>query len=161
MKRWKLGLFASLMMMGSTACQTTPLDESETTQLLEDVCSVPNPTFSPWDGSQPPNSGFGKILMMYAPVNGYSKVALVDYQNNTIPYARQVHVGKRAGFIAMASVDLTGYIVLGGGPPPPPDVIGPTLMAQARRYSLVRTQAAGDVAACGPMGGGGGPIKGF
>jgi hypothetical protein len=154
MKRWKLGVFA-MMVMGSTACQTTPL-ESEATQLLGDACTVPNPTFSAWNGSQPPASGNGKIYIMYAPVNGVSLVALVDYQNNTIPYARAVPVAKRATFIGFTQVELAGYIVVGGGPPPPPDVIGKLLMLEAQHYALVRGDAAAEAAACGGPNKGGG-----
>lgn len=159
MKRWKLGVFASLLL--ASACQTTPV-ETETTQFLGDPCTTPNPTFLPWDGSQPPIAGQGKVYIMYAPVNGVSLVALVDAASSTIPYARAVPSGKRATFIALTQTQLAGYIVVGGNPPPPPDVIGAILAFSAQGYLNVRPQAEGEAAQCGANGPivGPGPIKG-
>jgi hypothetical protein len=157
MKRWKLGVFASVV--AGAACQTTPPAESETKQLLGDPCSVQAPPAPKWNGTPPPLAGPGQMYIMYAPVNGYSYVALVDYQNAAIPYARQVDLGKRNTFIA-ATQGNYGYIVVGGNPPPPPDVIGPTLVFEAQRYSNVHDEAGADAATCALNSPPGGPIKG-
>lgn len=157
MKRWKLGVIASLA--GSMGCQTTTPVESETTQFLGDACTVQAPPSPVWDGSQPPAAGAGKVYIMYAPVNGLSYTALVDTVNTTITYARQVPVGKRSNFLGFSQTNLAGYIVVGGNPPPPPDVIGPTLIFAARRYFDVQPQADADAASC-PIAPGPGPIKG-
>jgi hypothetical protein len=163
MKRWKLGLFASLVVVGSTACQATSPNESEATQFASvDPCDTPDPVFPLWDGSQPPVAGYKQVYRIYAPVNGASMAALVDTQAGTIPYARMVPTGKRGQFLAMVQTGLYGYVVVGGGPPTPPDVIGPTLRFDAIRHLAVQGLVAGDVQSCGPINPGVpiGPIKG-
>jgi hypothetical protein len=141
MRCCKRAVFAALMMVGSTACQTTTSEAPAEAVYAADVCSQKMPPLGTYKGGPIPVLA-DQSVRIENPVNGKSLVAVVDNAEGKVTYATYVPADKRGELIATLLKDPNQPgINIGGNPPPPPPIIPWDLKAAHLVYTSVHFDA--------------------